>query len=145
MGDPVTIGGLAATALAITAETGFKEAVKDAYQGLKEKLVVWAGGEIAMLEAAPGSKGKQLAVAEIIDAQSSGEQSAIRVLAEALMDAIEAREQAHPTGFDVGRIHALRVRFGEIDVTQGTGVRVDEIVTPGEFSVDKLKVGKQLR
>jgi hypothetical protein len=38
--------------------------------------------EVTTLEEAPGSKGKQLAVAEIIDAQSDEDKQALKVLAE---------------------------------------------------------------
>lgn len=145
MSDPVTIGSMAASALAMAApevlKTAVGEAAKDAYKALKEKIAVWAGGEVATLEAAPGSKGKQLAVAEIIDEQSPVDRDAIHALAKALMDALEASERSHPVGIDVGRIHTWRARFGTIEVTHGKGVVADEIVTR-ELSVDNLKVGK---
>ena len=71
MTDPVAIGTLVASALAMAApealKTALGEAVKDGYKALKEKLWLCAAAEIASLEAAPASKGKQLAVAEIID------------------------------------------------------------------------------
>lgn len=146
MSDPVTIGDLAASALALAAPEVLKsavgEAVKDAYKALKEKIAIWASGDVEALAHEPDSKGRQLTVAEKIDKQSPDDQSAVEALAKALMDALEASERSHPVGIDVGRIHAWRVRFGTIEVTQGTGLRANEIVTPGEFSVDNLKVGK---
>ena len=146
MPDPVTIGALAASALAMAAPEVLKsavgEATKDLYKKLKKEVAAWAGGDVEALEQEPDSKGRQLIIAEKIDKQSPDYQSAVQGLAKALMDALEASECSHPTGFDVGRIHAWRVHFGMIEVKQGTGVRADEIITPGEFSVDKLKVGK---
>lgn len=74
MPDPLSIGALAASALSMAGpealKPGVSEAVKDAYKALKDKVSHWASGELATLEAAPSSKGKQLAVAEIIDTQS---------------------------------------------------------------------------
>jgi hypothetical protein len=151
MPDLVTIGNLAASALAMTAPEVLKsavgEATKDLYKRLKKEVAAWAGGDVEALEQEPDSKGRQLIIAEKIDKQSPDDQSAIQALAKALMDALEANaleasERSHPTGFDVRRIHAWRVHFGVIEVKQGTGVRADEIITPGEFSVDNLKVGK---
>jgi hypothetical protein len=54
MTDPVTIGTLAASALAIAAEAVVKssvgEVVKDAYAKLKDKLATWARGDVDALE-----------------------------------------------------------------------------------------------
>ena len=83
MPDPLTIGALAASALAMAAQEVVKaavsETVKDAYKALMDKVAHWASGEGSMLEAAPSSKGKQLAVAEIIDAQSEEDKQALRL------------------------------------------------------------------
>jgi hypothetical protein len=145
MSDSVTIGAMAASALAMAADAALKgavgEAVKDAYKTLKEKIAAWAGGDVEALAKEPDSKGRQLTVAEKIDKQSLGDQTDVQALAKALMDALEANERDQPIGIDVGRIHAWRVRFGTIEVAKGTGLRAAEIVTP-ELSVDNLKVGK---
>ena len=89
MPDPLTIGALAASALAMAAQEVVKaavsETVKDAYKALMDKVADWASGEGSMLEAAPSSKGKQLAVAEIIDAQSEEDKQALKLLAENLL------------------------------------------------------------
>jgi hypothetical protein len=51
MPDPVTLGGLAALALSMTAESMLKgtvgEAAKEAYHALKNKIAQWAGGDVA--------------------------------------------------------------------------------------------------
>jgi len=53
MSDPVTIGVLTASALAMAAEAVVKiavgEAVKDAYKALKDKVAVWIGGDVEAL------------------------------------------------------------------------------------------------
>jgi hypothetical protein len=146
MSDPMTIGALAASALAMGAEAvlkgGVGEAVKDAYKALKEKITTWASGDVEALANEPDSKGRQIIVSEKIDKQSPDNQNAVQTLAMALINAMEANESSHPIGFDLGRLHAWRVRFGTVEVPQGTGFKADEIVTLGEFSVENLKVGK---
>ncbi len=100
MSDPVTIGDLAASALALAAPEVIKsavgEAVKDAYKALKEKIAIWASGDVEALTNEPDSKGRQLTVAEKIDKQSPDDQSVVEALAKALMDALEARRQVIP-------------------------------------------------
>ena len=92
MTELMTVGGLAAAVLALAAQAVLKsrvgEAVKDSYKLLKEKVAVWASGEVAMLEAKPTSHGKQLAVAEIIDEQPIDEQNTVRALAKGSMDTL---------------------------------------------------------
>ncbi len=71
MGEPVTIGVLAASALAMAGEAALKgtvsEAVKDAYKALKERVAHWAGGDVEALEKSPTSAGRQAVVAEAIN------------------------------------------------------------------------------
>ena len=145
MSDSVTIGMMVASVLAMAANAALKgavgEAVKDAYKALKEKVAVWADGDVEALTNEPESKGRQVVVAEKIDQQSSDDLIAVQALAKALLDALEANEHNNPIGIDLGKLHALRVHFGTIEVMQGKGVVADEIVT-GELSVENLKVGK---
>lgn len=135
--DPVTIGSLVASALALAAQEAVKsavgEAVKDAYKALKEKLSPSAATEVETLEAAPTSKGKQLAVAEIVDARPADEQQILRALAEALI--VKLREAAPAIGLDIGRLNALEAQFGNISVASGVGARI------GEANVTNFKVG----
>jgi hypothetical protein len=141
MSDPVTIGGLVAATLALAAETGFKgvvgEAVKDAYKKLKDKVAVWAGEEVATLEAAPSSEGKQLAVAEIIDDRPENERKELSALAKILV--MKLREGASAVGLDIGRLTALEVQLGNITVASGVGVRLHEanveVLRTGNISV----------
>ena len=86
MDDPVTVGSLVAGALSMTAEAHLKgvvgEAVRDGYNALKERVSHWASDELTALEITPSSKGRQVVVAEIIDAQSEDDRKSLRVLAE---------------------------------------------------------------
>jgi hypothetical protein len=64
MSDPVTIGVLVASALAMAAEavvkTGVGEVVKDAYHALKAKIAAWCGSDVEALADEPTSKGDNL-------------------------------------------------------------------------------------
>jgi hypothetical protein len=149
MVDPVTIGALAASALAMAAKevvkTGVGEAVKDAYKKLKAKIAAWADADVEALAAEPDSAGRQLTVAEKINRQTPGELAEIRTLALALNDALREAAKAGAVGIDIGRLEAARVHLQEINVSDGVGFRASEVVTPGDFSVGALNVGKPKR
>lgn len=143
--DP-TIGALAVEALSIAAQAALRgtvgEAVKDAYKALKHKIAQWAEGDITALEKAPDSKERQEILTKEIDKQLPQDLAQIRSLAAALIDEMEKRQRSGPIGVDIGRLEAMRVRLGEMNVTEGIGFRANEVVTPGEFTLDKLTVGK---
>ena len=147
MSDPVTLGGFVALVLAMGAEAALKagvgEAVKDAYRSLKGLLSRLAPSEVEALEAAPRSNGKQLAVAEILDQQTEEDSAKIKALALALSEALQKAVETHPIGIDIGRLKAAYVHLQEINVTSGTGVRVQEVETPGGFVAGPVNVGKK--
>jgi hypothetical protein len=144
----MTIGNLAVEALSMSAAAALKgtigEMAKDAYKALKNKISPWADGDITALERAPESKKRQELLAEEIDKHPPEDLSHIQDLAVALLDELEKRHRTSPIGIDLGRLQAARVRLGEIIVPEGVGLRVSEVVTPGEFSLDKLNVGNPL-
>jgi hypothetical protein len=144
MPDPLTIGALTASAIAMAFEqlvkTGVGEAVKDAYKALRDKVAHWASGEVATLEAAPSSKGKQLAVAEIIDAQSEEDKQALKALTETLLTKL--KENAPAIGLDVARVTDLEMELGKISVTSGVGVRVQD-AHGGKLKTGDILVGEQ--
>jgi hypothetical protein len=148
MSDPVTIGFLAAEALSIAAKAALKgavgEAVKDAYSQLKAKIVLWAGGDVEALEKAPDAEKRKALIAEEIDKQPENELAAVKVLATTLLDELQRGKGSNPVGIDIGRLEAMRVQLAEISVFAGTGIRIGEVKTPGEFKVEKLIVGKPL-
>ena len=92
MPDPVTIGGLAASLLAMAAtealKTGVGEAVKDAYAKLKTKIAGWAGRRRRGASERAGVPGRQLTVAETINRQSPSDLAEVRTLALALNEAL---------------------------------------------------------
>lgn len=148
MTDPVTIGTLAASALAITADATVKsfvgEVVKDAYKKLKDKIAHWAGADVDALEKAPASTARKDLVAEAIDGQPAEEQALVKALAAELLAALKTeakKSQGGPVGLDIGKLEALEVQLGAITVTEGTGVRMNEVKTTGAFTAGPINVG----
>jgi hypothetical protein len=98
MNDTVTIGTLAASALAMASDETVKgfvgEAVKDAYKALKTKIARWTGADVDALEKAPASAVGQSAVAEAIDGQPPGEQALVKALAAELVAALKSETHA---------------------------------------------------
>jgi hypothetical protein len=148
MTDPVTVGTLAATALAMAAEAVLKgavgEAIKDAYKALKTKISHWAGADVEALERTPASTARQSVVAEAVDVQAAEEQALVKALAAELVAALKTeakKSEGGPVGLDVGKLEALEVQLGAITVTQGTGVRMNEVKATGAFKAGPINVG----
>jgi hypothetical protein len=137
MSDPVTIGYLVAQAVALAApeilKTSVGEATKDAYKALKDKIAHWAGAEVAALEAAPSSKGKQLAVAELIDDRPEDERETLRAVVQALVEHL--KKDAPVIGLDIGALRNVETELGNITARTGIGARI------GGVEGGKLKIG----
>lgn len=88
MGDPMTIGVLAAATLSAAARAIGKQAasaaVKEAYAALKSALSEWAAPNVEQLEAKPNSDAKAEVLAEVVDEQAEESKTEIKRLAEAL-------------------------------------------------------------
>ena len=147
MTDPVTIGTLAASALAMASGEAIKgfvgQAVKDAYKNLKDKIAHWAGADVDALEKAP-SLARQSVVAEAVDGRPPEEQALVKALAAELLAALKTeakKSEGGPVGLDVGKLEALEVQLGAITVTEGTGARMQEVKTEGAFRVGPINVG----
>lgn len=142
MPDPLTIGSLTATAISMAVQelvkTGVGAAAKDAYNSLKGKVAHWASSEVSALEAAPGAKGKQLAVAESIDAQSVEDRQALKHLAENLL--AKLKEDAPAIGLDVARVTELQMELSKVTVTSGVGVRIRDALG-GTLKTGDISVG----
>ncbi len=97
MPDPVTIGALAAAALAAGAGAIGKSvagaAATDAYNALKNALVPVSEKNVTKLEAAPEAEHRALSLAEDVDDLDADTQAKISVLANALRDALAADGQ----------------------------------------------------
>jgi hypothetical protein len=143
MVDPGTVGPLVAEALSMAAAavltSAVGEAVKDGYKALKEKVSHFAAGEVVALEKTPTSKGQQVVIAEIIDAQPAEERNSLRPLAEALIASM--KENAPAIGMDIGRLTALEADFAHLNVSNGIGVRIGEAKV-GIFKAPNMSVGK---
>jgi len=142
MADPVTIGALTASALAMAGEAALKgalgEAAKDAYKALKSRVAKWAGSDVEALEKTPASPARRAVLAEVIDSQSGEEQAALHVLAYELVAALK---RGGTIGLDIGRLEAMEVQLGDITVREGTGARMDEVRVQGTFSAGNITVG----
>ncbi len=92
MSDPITVGSLVALAVSTAVQELTKgiaaDATKVAYNALKEALSTTAGSEVEALEKAPNSTGRQMVLAELVNAQSKNEKKSLRELAEALAAAM---------------------------------------------------------
>ncbi len=143
MSDPVTIGFLAAQALALAApevlKTTVSEATKDAYKKLKELVAHWAGAEVAALEAAPASKGKQLAVAELIDERPEDQREILRAAVEALQAHLNT--DAPTIGLAIRTLIDSELKLRKVNVERGTGAAI-ETATRTRIEIDELSVGK---
>jgi hypothetical protein len=144
MTDPITIGALTASALALAGDAALKGAVgagvKDAYEALKGRVKRWAGSEVKAVEHASDSQETRAVVAEIVDRQSLEEKAVIREFAEQL---ILALKNSRNVGLDIGRLEALEVQLDSITVTEGVGVRIEDARVRGTFKTGKVTVGKR--
>ena len=142
MADPMTIGMLVAGALSLGGEAvkaAISETVKDAYKALKDKLAVWAGGDMAEVENMPLSDARKAVIAKIVNNLPMEDQENLRDLAHTLT--IRLREAAPAIGLDIGRLDALAVELGQITVTEGVGVRIQEAHVAGTFRTGDISVG----
>jgi hypothetical protein len=71
-----------------------REVCRDRRTRLKQKLSQLAFGHVQALEKSPSSIGQQFVVAEIIDAQSKDDRESLRILAEALVIALNKQLSA---------------------------------------------------
>jgi hypothetical protein len=143
MPEPVSIGILAASALALTGEEALKSAVgaavKDTYAALRNKIAQWCGSDLAALEKAPRSQARKAVVAEVIDSQSADDKAIVRALAEQLVAALKG---SGGIGLDIGQLTALEIQLGDIAVTEGTGVRIGEVTVQESFKTGRIMVGR---
>jgi hypothetical protein len=138
--EPLTIGALAASALAMASDVVkgvVGEAVKDAYKALKEKVAGWGAGDVKALEETPTSAARRAVVAEVIDAQPVDQQSEVRALAQRL---IMVLKKDRPIGLDIGLLDKVDTELGDITAREGTGVRIEE-AKGGRLKIGAINVG----
>jgi hypothetical protein len=143
MPDPVTTGALVVAVLAKVADTGVgeltKHVVKDAYDKLKEKVTQWAGNKVEILEAAPDSVKTQDSIAAIIDEQSEDDRSALRLLAQNLIDGLKTSDST--LGVDFSDLKNVEIALKKISVKgEGIGARVRRMeggkIQAGEIAIE---------
>jgi hypothetical protein len=140
--DPITVGLLVAGALSLGGEAvkaAVGEAVKDAYKALKDKLAIWAAGDVAELEKTPHSDLRKAVIAEVVNGRPAEDQDELRGLAQVLL--ANLKKAAPAIGLDIGRLDALAVELGKITVTEGVGTRIQEAHVGGTFRVGDISVG----
>jgi hypothetical protein len=119
MADPVTIGVLIASALAMAREAVLKgavgEAAEDAYGTLRRRVAQWAGSDLELLEKTPALPARQAAVAKVVDGQSAEERATLGELA---LDLIASLKYSDNIDLDIGRLETIEVGLG-IAVTEG--------------------------
>ena len=146
MSDPVTIGAMASLVLSMASEAALKgvvgEAAKDAYKALKSKIAHWAAGDVEALERNPTSTPRRAVIAEAIDQLPEAEKISVKALATELADALKKSAAEGPIGIDVGVLEAARIQLDAINVQEGIGIRAQTIITPGDFELKELNVGR---
>lgn len=129
MTDPVTIGTLAAAALASGAAALGKEAVgaaaKDAYTALKNALIPASPKNVEKLEADPEAEHRALSLAEDVDDLDPASQAKVKALAEALRDALAADGIPHA-------IPTVTVTVGDGSVGAGGNISVGGNLSIGQ-------------
>jgi hypothetical protein len=145
MTDPVTVGTLTASALAIAGRAllgSFAgESAKDLCRALKEKVAGWNGGDVKAPEDSTTSADWSLHVAKAVDGQSASDREAVRILAIQLVDAVKG---SGSIGLDIGRLEALEVQLGAISVASGTGARIGEMHVLGTFKTGNIEVNSNV-
>lgn len=142
--EPATI---IVTALALGAATGMKsvaeQAVKDAYQGLKNLIKTkYPDVGVERLEKKPDSKNQQSAIEEEIADLGADKDPDILQKAEVILEAAKNLpiENLPAIGVDLEKIKGAALKIKDIMAT-GTGVKIREAEIQGEISIEDVRAG----
>ena len=146
MVDPVTAGTFAVAALATAWDAVLKgvagEAAKGLYNLAKAEIALWsAPGDIARLEEKPADRGRQISVADAIDAQPPERQAAVEALARALLKAMQEDDPAGPVGLRAKKLAGHNVRISVKSVTEGIGADLGTVDARGDVVLEVDGVG----
>jgi hypothetical protein len=98
MPDPLTIGALAASTLAIVGDAALKgavgEGVKDAYKAVKDRVAQWASSDVEALAKEPSSPARQAVIAEIVNQRPEHEQQSLKALVDNLLFYLKENDPA---------------------------------------------------
>ena len=137
------------SAIAAGASAGLKpaakQAIKDAYQGIKGLIVgKYAKVDVGGLEKKPDSKAKQDSLKE--DLQDAGAAGDRELLAKAreLLDIVERMDAAAAAavGVDIAKVKAAALKIGNVSST-GVGVRVQESEFRGDIQIGDVTAGQR--
>ncbi|MEC3957517.1 hypothetical protein VMT65_31100 [Nocardia sp. CDC153] len=144
--EPLTT--IVATAIALGAATGLtdttKQAVLDAYKGLKTLITSRYHVDVTAVENKPASEVKRASLAEDLDDAGAGADTELLTAAQQLLDAIHtlAPETGAVIGVDVAGTQARALEISRIQST-GTGVRVTDSTFQENVTITDVRAGTQ--
>jgi hypothetical protein len=123
MEEPGTIGTMVSRVLGMAAEATLqedaaREAAKDAYNTLKQKLSCRAASDVHALERNPTSAARRAVIAEAVDELPEAEKMSIKAVAAALAEVLRTSAAQGSIGIDVRRIEAERSKLVEVEVRE---------------------------
>lgn len=117
----LTLGSLAVTVLAMTAEAASKgilgESTQRAYMNLKVKITEWTNGDIAVLDRMYTSWTQRVHIAKAIEQRPPADQSSIKELTAALIEALKRDVRQGSVGINVRRLEAMQQQLISVVVT----------------------------
>jgi hypothetical protein len=137
-------------ALAMGAAAGLKptaeQAVKDAYNGLKQILIdryKMSQTSLAQLEENPQSKARQSVVQESLKHDQVVGDEELLQQAKSVMQEVQHHDPAtaEVVGVELEDIHAASLTIDEI-LSTGVGVRVKSADIEGDIHISKVRAGK---
>ncbi|MEU1205474.1 hypothetical protein [Nocardia sp. NPDC005825] len=144
--EPLTT--IVATAIALGAATGLtdttKQAIVDAYRGLKALIVQRYRVEVAAVEKKPDSQSKLASLAEDLDDAGAGQDTELLVAAQQLIAAVRAQapDAGEVVGVDLAGIEAQALEISRIE-SAGSGVRVTDSRFQGDVKIGDVRAGFQ--
>ena len=111
----VTVGSLAVTVLAMTADVALKGILGEYQTGIREperEIALWAN--VAILEKMYTSSVRKAHVATVIEQRSQADQASIRDLTAALIEALKRDVQQGSVGISLRRLEAMQEQLRAI-------------------------------
>ncbi len=116
----LTIGSLAATVLAMTAEASPRgilgETTRGAYAALKTRIAQWASRDVAILERMYASWTRKDHIAKIIEQQPPADQASIKDLTSALLEGLKQDVLRGSVGISIRRLEVMHQQLMAVGV-----------------------------
>jgi len=137
------IGALVMGMTAVAKDVG-GQIVKDAYAGLKRVIVdrYSRAGSIAAMEEDPSSDTQRKALTETLTKAGLATDAEVLGKAKELSQALAKvpREALTAAGVRIGELEAINARFGDIEVSGGTGIDIGKATLKGDLTIGNVKV-----